>query len=131
MVKKPTVMIVDDNKTMRTILKEIFSTSNYEVAAVAENGRIAVENYDKLKPDIITMDILMPEMNGLEAIRNIKFIDDSAKIVVISSLSEKTEMKKCLLAGAKYYLIKPFEAEELINICSGIIDGTVDIQNII
>ncbi|HPN32073.1 MAG TPA: response regulator [bacterium] len=129
MSKKPRVMIVDDNKTMRTIINEIFQTADFDVVAAAENGKIAVENYSKLKPDIVTMDILMPEMSGLEAIRHIKFADDEAKIVVISSLSEKTEMKKCLLAGASYYMIKPFEADELIKICSGIISGDVHIKN--
>ncbi|MBP7653277.1 response regulator [Candidatus Dependentiae bacterium] len=131
MAKKPRVMIVDDNKTMRTIINEIFHTADFEVVAVAENGKIAVENYTKFKPDIVTMDILMPEMNGLEAIRHIRFSDDTAKIVVISSLSEKTEMKKCLLAGAAYYMIKPFETEELIKICSGIISGDVHIKNVL
>jgi len=128
---KTRVMVVDDNKTMRTIINEIFVTSDFDVVALAENGKIALQKYSELKPDIVTMDILMPEMSGLEAIRSIKFADDGAKIVVISSLSEKTEMKKCLLAGAVYYMIKPFEAEELIKVCNGILNGEIHIENLL
>ncbi len=125
---KTRVLIVDDNLTMRLIIQEIFETNGFEIAGIAENGKIGVAKYQELRPDIVTMDILMPEMNGLEAIREIKFFDDNAKITVISSLSEKTEMKKCLLAGATFYMIKPFEAEELIRICNGILIGDIHIE---
>jgi two-component system chemotaxis response regulator CheY len=74
------------------------------------------------------MDILMPEMSGLEAIRRIKFDYDDAKIIVISSLSEKKEMQKCLLSGASYYMIKPFEADKFVEVCNGVINGKIDIK---
>jgi len=130
MGKKLKIMIVDDNKTMRTIINEICLTYGFNVVGMAENGKEAVKLYNEVKPDIVTMDILMPEMNGLEAIRRIRFNDDEAKIIVISSLSEKKEMKKCLLSGASYYMIKPFEPDKFIEICEGVLKGNININSL-
>lgn len=109
-----TVMIVDDAAFMRLNLRKILK-EDYEIIGEAENGREAVEKYQELEPDIVTMDITMPEMDGLEAIKAIKDIDPAANIVVCSAMGQQKMVIEAIEAGAKDFIVKPFKNERVIN----------------
>jgi len=108
------VLIVDDAAFMRMLLKDIVSKAGYEVAGEAVNGADAVEKYKELKPDIVTMDITMPEMNGIEAIKKIKEIDPNAKIIVCSAMGQQAMVVEAIQAGAKDFIVKPFQHGRVI-----------------
>lgn len=115
-----TVLVVDDSRFMRASLKNLLTKSGYEVIAEAEDGEAAVEEYFKYKPDIVTMDITMPVMTGIEALRAIKSQDAQAKIVMVSSEGEKYYIKQAMISGAKYFIIKPFKEEMVMKILKDI-----------
>lgn len=106
-------MIVDDAAFMRLNLKNILKDS-YEIIGEAKNGQEAVEMYQELTPDIVTMDITMPVMDGLEAIRNIKTIDPDSKIIVCSAMGQQKMIIEAIEAGAKDFIVKPFKEERVI-----------------
>lgn len=109
-----TVMIVDDAAFMRLNLRKILK-DEYEIIGEAENGKQAVEKYQDLEPDIVTMDITMPVMDGLEAIKAIKDIDPAANIVVCSAMGQQKMVIEAIEAGAKDFIVKPFKNERVIN----------------
>lgn len=108
------VLIVDDAAYMRMMLKEILSDHGYEIAGEAENGIEAVEKYQELQPDIVTMDITMPEMDGIEAVKKILAINAHAKIVMCSAMGQQNLVMKSLEAGARDFVVKPFEPERIV-----------------
>ncbi len=108
------LLIVDDAAFMRLNLKNILK-NDYEIAGEAENGKEAVEKYQDLEPDIVTMDITMPVMDGLEAIKAIKDIDSEAQIVVCSAMGQQKMVIKAIELGAKDFIVKPFKEERVIN----------------
>ena len=108
------VLIVDDAAFMRLNIKNILKDS-YEIAGEAENGKEAVEMYQDLEPDVVTMDITMPEMDGLEAIEAIQEIDPDSKIVVCSAMGQQKMVIKAIELGAKDFIVKPFKEERVIN----------------
>ena len=112
------VLIVDDAEFMRMSIKKILANYEFEIVGEAENGVMAIEKYKDLQPDIVTMDINMPEMDGLEALRKIKKIDPDASIVMVSALGEEARMKEAIIYGAKGFIIKPFKEEMLISVLS-------------
>lgn len=114
------VMIVDDTMFMRTSLRMILERNGYEVVGEAENGKIAVTKYSELKPDIVTMDITMPEMDGITAVKEIIALDKNAKICMISSLGQEKIVVEAINAGAKNFVIKPFKEEFVIKTLSSI-----------
>jgi two-component system chemotaxis response regulator CheY len=105
------VMVVDDAMFMRASLKMMLEKNGFEVAAEAENGAIAVQKYKEVKPDFVTMDITMPEMDGLQALKLIKQFDPSAKIVVVSAMGQEPVVKEAILSGAKSFIVKPFKED--------------------
>ena len=107
-------LVVDDSSFQRTIVKETLS-SWMNVIGTAENGIEAVEQYEFHKPDVVTMDIMMPEMNGIKALRVIKEISPNAIVVMVTSVSQKEKMRKAARHGADGYVTKPFDSEELID----------------
>ena len=107
------VMIVEDSLTIRRLLKVILEETNYEVLEEIENGKIAVEKYQSLNPDIVTMDITMPELEGDQAVQVIKKIDPDARILMISALSHKTKIELCMKNGAKGYILKPITQKQI------------------
>jgi len=107
------VLIVDDAAFMRLNLKNILK-ENYEIAGEAENGQQAVEMYQELKPDFVTMDITMPVMDGLEAIKEIKKIDPEANIIVCSAMGQQKMIIKAIEAGAKDFIVKPFKEQRVL-----------------
>ena len=107
-------LVVDDSSFQRTIVKETLS-SWMNVIGTAENGIEAVEQYEFHKPDVVTMDIMMPEMNGIKALRVIKEISPNAVVVMVTSVSQKEKMRKAARHGADGYVTKPFDSKDLID----------------
>lgn len=107
------LMIVDDAAFMRLNLNNILK-EEFEIIAEAANGKEAIEMYQEHKPDIVTMDITMPVMNGLEAIKAIKDIDPAARIVVCSAMGQQKMVIEAIEAGAKDFIVKPFKEDRVI-----------------
>ncbi|WPC39352.1 response regulator [Clostridium sp. JS66] len=112
------VLIVDDAMFMRVALKTMLEKNGYEVVGEAEDGADAISKYSILKPDIVTMDITMPKMDGVEALTEIKKKDPNCKIVMISALGQETWVKKAIIIGAKGFIVKPFKEEHVIKTLS-------------
>ncbi|HBT51171.1 MAG TPA: two-component system response regulator [Petrotoga sp.] len=109
-----TVLIVDDAAFMRMMLKDILTKANYQVIGEANNGQEAVEKYQELKPDFVTMDITMPVKDGIQAIKEIKKIDPNAKIIVCSAMGQQAMVIESIQAGAKDFIVKPFQPNRVI-----------------
>ena len=107
-------LVVDDSSFQRTIVKETLR-SWMNVIGTAENGIEAVEQYEFHKPDVVTMDIMMPEMNGIKALRVIKEISPNAVVVMVTSVSQKEKMRKAARHGADGYVTKPFDSKDLMD----------------
>lgn len=103
------VMVVDDTLFMRTKLKIVLEGLGHRVVAEAANGKEAVEKYVEFKPDVVTMDITMPVMDGLSALREIRALDAGAVVVMVSAMGQEDFVEKAILAGAWNYILKPFE----------------------
>ena len=108
------VLIVDDAAFMRISIKNMLTKNGYEVVGEAENGAIGVEMYKELQPDIVTMDITMPEMSGLEALKEITKADPQAKIVMVSAMGQEAMVREAIVSGAKGFIVKPFKEEGII-----------------
>ncbi|MBE3585664.1 response regulator [Desulfofundulus thermocisternus] len=108
------ILVVDDAAFMRMMIKSIVTKSGYEVVGEAENGKQAVEKYAELKPDIVTMDITMPDMDGIEAVKAIKAIDPEASIVMVSAMGQQAMVMDAIQAGARDFIVKPFQQERLL-----------------
>jgi two-component system chemotaxis response regulator CheY len=110
----PTVLIVDDALFMRMMIRDILSKDGFDVVAEAENGVEAVERFKEVRPDLVTMDIVMPEMDGIEAVKQIMKIDPNAKILMCSAMGQQPLVVEALEAGAKDFIIKPFQPSKVI-----------------
>ncbi|WP_042144649.1 response regulator [Paucisalibacillus sp. EB02] len=108
------ILIVDDAKFMRTTLHAILSKDNHEIVGEAENGEVAVSLYEKTKPDLVIMDITMPVMNGIDAIKKIKEIDVNAQIVVCSAMGHQKVVVDAIELGAKDFIVKPFDEHRVL-----------------
>ena len=108
------VLIVDDAAFMRMSLRMTLEKNGYEIVGEAPNGKIAVDKYKELQPDIVTMDITMPEMTGIEALQEIKKEDPKANIVMVSAMGQELLVKDAILSGAKSFIVKPFTEDTLI-----------------
>ena len=109
-----TVMLVDDAAFMRMMLKDILSNNGYQVISEAENGTVAVERYPEVKPDLTIMDITMPEMDGLAAVKAIKGLDPQAKIIMCSAMGQQAMVIEAIQSGAKDFVVKPFQPERVL-----------------
>lgn len=109
-----TVLIVDDAAFMRMMIKDILSKNGYEVLGEAENGAKAVEKYKELTPDLVIMDITMPEMDGIQAVKQIKGINTDAKIIMCSAMGQQAMVIESIQAGARDFIVKPFQAERVV-----------------
>lgn len=116
------ILIVDDSTVMRKNLHSIFIKNGHEVVGEANNGVQAIALYKELNPDLITMDITMPKMNGVEAVKHIVDSDENAKIIMVSALNQKQMVFEALKNGAKHYITKPIEAMKLIGVVSEVLN---------
>ena len=108
------ILIVDDAAFMRMMIKDILTKNGYEVVGEAENGAVAVEKYKDLKPDLVTMDITMPDMDGIAAVREIKSVDSAAKIIMCSAMGQQAMVIDAIQAGARDFIVKPFQPNRVI-----------------
>ena len=109
-----TVMIVDDAAFMRMMLKDILTKNGYTVVGEAENGAVSVEKYMDLKPNLTIMDITMPEMDGLQAVKEIRKRDPQARIIMCSAMGQQAMVIEAIQSGAKDFVVKPFQAERVL-----------------
>jgi two-component system chemotaxis response regulator CheY len=108
------VLIVDDAAFMRMMIKDILEKNAFDVVGQASNGLQAVELYKSEKPDVVTMDITMPDMDGIEAVKAIKSFDPAAKIIMCSAMGQQTMVMDAIRAGAKDFIVKPFQADRVL-----------------
>ena len=108
------ILVCDDAAFMRMMIKDILTKNGYNVAGEAENGLKAVEKYNELKPDLVMMDITMPEMDGIEALKKIKASDPNATVIMCSAMGQQAMVIESIQAGAKDFIVKPFQAERVI-----------------
>ena len=108
------VLICDDAAFMRMMIKDILTKNGYDIAGEAENGAIAVSKYQELKPDLVLMDITMPEMDGIQALKNIKAADGAANVIMCSAMGQQAMVIEAIQAGAKDCVVKPFQADRVL-----------------
>ncbi len=105
------ILICDDAAFMRMMIKDILTKNGYNVVGEAENGAKGVEKYNELKPDLVLMDITMPELDGIQALKKIKEMDSSATVIMCSAMGQQAMVIESIQAGAKDFIVKPFQAD--------------------
>ena len=108
------ILIVDDAAFMRMMIKDILTKNGYEVAAEAENGLKAVEKYAEVRPNLVLMDITMPEMDGIQSLKKIKELDPAANVIMCSAMGQQAMVIEAIQSGAKDFIVKPFQAERVL-----------------
>ncbi|MFC5530391.1 response regulator [Cohnella yongneupensis] len=108
------ILVVDDAAFMRMMIKDILVKGGHEVVGEAENGKIAVQKYQELLPDLVTMDITMPEMEGIEAVREIRKTNANARIVMCSAMGQQGMVVQAIQAGARDFVVKPFQGDRVL-----------------
>jgi two-component system chemotaxis response regulator CheY len=109
-----TVLVCDDAIFMRTMIADILGQAGYDVVGEAESGAQAVQRYRELKPDLVTMDIVMPDMGGIEAVREIVRQDPDARILMCSAMGQQALVVEAIQAGAKDFIVKPFQPSRVL-----------------
>lgn len=112
------VLIVDNAAFMRISLKTMLEKNGFQVIDEAENGCVAVKKYKELKPDIVTMDITMPEMDGIQALKEIRQFDSNSKVIMISAMGQESYVREAVMSGAKGFVVKPFKEDYVIQTLS-------------
>jgi two-component system chemotaxis response regulator CheY len=120
-----TVLVVDDAMFMRSMIKDILTNAQgrYEIVGEASNGREAIARYRELRPQLVTMDIVMPQLDGIEATREILKIDPAANVVICSAMGQEALVVESISAGAKDFIVKPFTAERVLQVLAKILPG--------
>ncbi len=108
------ILICDDAAFMRMMIKDILTKNGYNIVGEAENGAKAVEKYAELKPDLVLMDITMPEMDGIEALKKIKAADANASSIMCSAMGQQAMVIESIQSGAKDFIVKPFQADRVL-----------------
>ncbi|MCH4192825.1 MAG: response regulator [Butyrivibrio sp.] len=108
------VLVCDDAAFMRMMIKDILTKNGYNIAGEAENGMKAVEKYNELKPDLVLMDITMPEMDGIQALKKIKEGDPKATVIMCSAMGQQAMVIESIQAGARDFIVKPFQADRVL-----------------
>lgn len=119
------VLIVDDAMFMRAMIKDILSNAGgrYEVVGEASNGREAIARFRELQPDLVTMDIVMPQLDGIEATREILKLSPKATVVICSAMGQEALVVESISAGAKDFIVKPFSAERVLQVLAKVLPG--------
>jgi len=113
---KNRILVADDAKFMRKLLAKILEEGGYEVVAEAETGSDAIALYEKIKPDLVTMDLVMPDMSGIDAIKEIVSGDPKARIVVVSAMGQQSLVSEAMSAGARDFVVKPFHPSVVLEV---------------
>lgn len=108
------ILVVDDAAFMRMMIRDILSKNGFEVCGEANDGVQAIEKFKDLKPDLVTMDITMPEMDGINALKEIKKLEPNAKVIMCSAMGQQAMVIDAIQAGAKDFIVKPFQADRVI-----------------
>ena len=108
------ILICDDAAFMRMMIKDILTKNGYNIVGEAENGAKAVEKYAELKPDLVLMDITMPEMDGIQALKKIKEADANATVIMCSAMGQQAMVIESIQSGAKDFIVKPFQADRVL-----------------
>ncbi|MGH7684364.1 MAG: response regulator [Vulcanimicrobiaceae bacterium] len=124
MRSKGRVLIVDDAVVMRMMIKDILSKNGFEIVGEAQNGADAVEKYKDLRPDVVTMDMVMPGVDGIAAVKQIVSVDPAAKILMCTSLGQEALLNEAMEAGAKSYITKPFQPSKILESLEKVLGGT-------
>lgn len=109
------VLVVDDAAFMRVSIKNMITKHGFEVVGEAENGKIAVQKFQELSPDIVTLDITMPEMNGLDALKEIMKNNPNAIVIMVSALGQESMVREAVMSGAKGFVVKPFKEDVIVS----------------
>lgn len=117
------LLVIDDAAIIREIIKDVATAAGWTIVGEASNGRQGVERYQELKPDAVTLDLVMPEYDGLYALRGIIAADPNAKVLVVSALDQKSILKEAFKAGATDFLVKPFDKSVLVDTLEHIAAG--------
>ncbi|HAJ57530.1 MAG TPA: two-component system response regulator [Candidatus Omnitrophica bacterium] len=118
------ILVVDDAPITRLMLKDILVANGYDVVAEASDGVEAVEKFRQLRPDLMTMDIIMPNKDGLAALEEVLAIDKDAKVVMVTAIDQRDSLMKAIHLGATDYIVKPFEEERVVAAIINIFGGT-------
>lgn len=115
------ILIVDDAAFMRMAIRTMLEKAGHEIVGEAENGMQAIDAYKKLKPDAVTMDITMPDMDGIAALKGIMQIDPKAKVVMLSAMGQESMVKEAIMNGAKTFIVKPFKEEHMVPVINKVL----------
>ncbi|MBP7321169.1 MAG: response regulator [Lachnospiraceae bacterium] len=108
------ILICDDAAFMRMMIKDILTKNGYGIAGEAENGVVAIDKYNETKPDLVLMDITMPEMDGIQALKKIRENDPSALVIMCSAMGQQAMVIEAIQSGAKDFIVKPFQADRVL-----------------
>lgn len=108
------VMVVDDAAFMRMTIKMMLQRNGFEVVGEAENGSVGVRKYRELRPDLVTMDLTMPEMDGIQALQEIKRLDPQARVVIVSAMGQESMVREAIMYGARSFIVKPYNEEHVV-----------------
>ncbi|MBR6390384.1 MAG: response regulator [Lachnospiraceae bacterium] len=108
------ILICDDAAFMRMMIKDILTKNGYNIAGEAENGAMAVDKYNETKPDLVLMDITMPEMDGIQALKKIKENDPAASVIMCSAMGQQAMVIESIQSGARDFIVKPFQADRVL-----------------
>ncbi len=120
------IMIVDDSKFTRKMLSDILTEKGHQIVGEAENDEEAVELYERLKPDLVTLDIIMPEVEGTDAISALKAmlrVNPKARVVIVSAMGQKEVVEECIQAGAKDFIVKPIQPSNVVGVVESLLKG--------
>lgn len=116
-----TVLVVDDAAFMRMSIRKVLERHGFEVVGEAENGLVGVSKYQELRPDLVTMDITMPEMTGIEALKSIRQQDPNAKVVMVSAMGQEGLVREAILSGAKSFIVKPYKEDFIVSTLNSVL----------
>jgi two-component system chemotaxis response regulator CheY len=121
-------MVVDDSLIIRVNLKKLFEKHGYQVVAEAANGQDAIDKYMKFRPDLTTMDITMPVLDGISALQKIRLLNGRACVIMISALGQELKIIESLNKGARHYITKPFKENDVVSVIESIFNDNVEEQ---
>ncbi len=120
------IMIVDDSKFTRKMLSDILTEKGHQIVGEAENAEEAVELYERLKPDLVTLDIIMPEVEGTDAISALKAmirVNPKARVVIVSAMGQQEVVEECIQAGARDFIVKPIQPSNVVGVVESLLKG--------